>query len=76
MVRRGHNINSEIYQIVKINLKTMRGISRYNTITKGHREEFFEWILSRPNVKPYFVSSHAVKVLNPEYNQKEVFPEM
>ena len=39
-------------------------------------EEFFEWILFHPNVKPSCVSSYVVTVLNQESNQKEVLPEM
>ena len=51
--------------IEKSTLKELRGHSRYNTIKKKCIEQFFEWILSHPNVKPSCVSSDFVTVLNP-----------
>ena len=40
------------------------------------REEFFEWVISHPNINPSCVSSDIVTVLNPESNQKEVILKM
>ena len=74
--KEGHNIRAEISPIEKINLKEMRGLSRYNTITKRLIEEIIEWILYHTNAKPECVSSDIVKISNPESNQKEVFPKM
>ena len=54
----------------KITLKSTRGCSRYNTITKWFIEEIVEWIWSNPSINPPCVSSDAITVLNTESNQK------
>ena len=59
-----------------ISLKSMCGSSRYNTTPKLSREEIVEWIFLNPNFKPSYVSSDTGEVLNPESNQKEVFPKI
>ena len=60
----------------KNSLKEIRGLSRYNTITKRLREEIFEWVLYHTNLKASCASSDVSTVFNPESNQKEVFPKM
>ena len=49
-------------------LKSIRGCSGYNTITKILIEGTVEWILSHPNVKLQCVLSDVVAVLNLETN--------
>ena len=60
----------------KFTLKAMIISSIYKTTTKLLREECFEWIIYHTNVKPSCVSSDVDNVLNPESNQKEVFPKL
>ena len=74
LVRRGQSIRAEIPLSENFTLKLMRGRLIYSTINKPSREEIVEWILSHTNFKPLCESSDVVTIINPESNQKEVFP--